>query len=85
MSRLSQITIDKEKLLKIFSFLYKDTDLVRQGTNLYIMKNNHRVAIVVLNEYNSIINLILQKRYGYLNRYLLTKILGLVYKEEKEN
>ena len=78
--RTSQITIFDKDIINLFSFLYKDIEIIRKDMKLLIRKDNKNVAIIKLNEYNSIIGLQLQRRYGYLNEYILRQLLGLVYK-----
>lgn len=80
MSKVNQITISDEEIKEIFYFLYKEIELVKKGTNLLVVKNNKNLAIIRLNEYGSIIGLTLPRRYGYLNTFILRKILGLIYK-----
>lgn len=83
--KTNQITISGNEIIDLFSFLYKNLTLVKQGNNLILKQNGKNLAIVKLNEYNSIIGLKLQRRYGYLNEFILRQILGLVYKEEKDD
>ena len=83
--KTNQITISGNEIIDLFSFLYKNLTLVKQGNNLILKQNGKNLAIVKLNEYNSIIGLKLQRRYGYLNEFILRQILELVYKEEKDD
>lgn len=84
----SQILIGDNDIIKVISMIYKDKSnlkVEKRKGDLCILYKNNLVAKFKLNEYDSIIDLKLQRRYGYLNTHILSKFLGLIYRKEIDN
>lgn len=79
-----KILIDKQEVLDLYKNIYKDLDLEEGYNRLYIKSNGRVISIIYLNNYDSVINLKIQPRYGYLNQVILNKLIGLIYKREGE-
>lgn len=77
-----KILIDKQEVLDLYKNIYKDLDLEEGYNKLYIKSNGRVISIIYLNNYDSVINLKIQSRYGYLNQVILNKLIGLIYKRE---
>lgn len=79
-----KILIEKQEILELYSNIYKNLDITEKFNRLYIKSNDRVVSIIYLNNFDSIINLKIQPRYGYLNQVILNKIIGLIYKRERK-
>lgn len=79
-----KILIEKQEILELYSNIYKNLDITEKFNRLYIKSNDRIVSIIYLNNFDSIINLKIQPRYGYLNQVILNKIIGLIYKRERK-
>lgn len=78
----SNILVDDELIKKSFSILSDDIKIIKKCNMIYIIDNNKEkvIAKIVLNDYETIINLLLPRKLGYLNDYILSKLRGLTYK-----
>ena len=78
----SNILVDDELIKKSFSILSDDIKIIKKCNMIYIIDNNKEkvIAKIVLNDYETIINLLLPRKLGYLNNYILSKLRGLTYK-----
>ena len=78
----SNILVDDELIKKSFSILSDDIKIIKKCNMIYIIDNNQEkvIAKIVLNDYETIINLLLPRKLGYLNDYILSKLRGLAYK-----
>ena len=78
----SNILVDDELIKKSFSILSDDIKIIKKCNRIYIIDNNKEkvIAKIVLNDYETIINLLLPRKLGYLNDYILSKLRGLTYK-----
>lgn len=78
----SNILVDDELIKKSFSILSDDIKIIKKCNMIYIIDNNKEkvIAKIVLNDYETIINLLLPRKLGYLNDYILSKLRGLAYK-----
>lgn len=79
-----KILIEKQEILELYSNIYKNLDIIEKFNRLYVKSNDRVVSIIYLNNFDSIINLKIQPRYGYLNQVILNKIIGLIYKRERK-
>lgn len=79
-----KILIEKQEILELYSNIYKNLDITEKFNRLYVKSNDRVVSIIYLNNFDSIINLKIQPRYGYLNQVILNKIIGLIYKRERK-
>lgn len=79
-----KILIEKQEILELYSNIYKNLDITEKFNRLYVKSNGRVVSIIYLNNFDSIINLKIQPRYGYLNQVILNKIIGLIYKRERK-
>lgn len=81
----SQVLIGDNDIIEVISMIYGDRDNLRvekRKNDLYVIYKNIVIAKFKLNEYDSIIDLKLQRKYGYLSTYILSKFLGLIYRKE---
>lgn len=78
----SNILVDDELIKESFSILSNDIKIIKKCNMIYIIDNNKEkvIAKIVLNDYETIINLLLPRKLGYLNDYILSKLRGLTYK-----
>ena len=78
----SNILVDDELIKKSFSILSDDIKIIKKCNMIYIIDNNKEkvIAKIVLNDYETIINLLLPRKLGYLNDDILSKLRGLTYK-----
>lgn len=78
----SNILVDDELIKKSFNILSDDIKIIKKCNMIYIIDNNKEkvIAKIVLNDYETIINLLLPRKLGYLNDYILSKLRGLTYK-----
>lgn len=78
----SNILVDDELIKESFSILSDDIKIIKKCNMIYIIDNNKEkvIAKIVLNDYETIINLLLPRKLGYLNDYILSKLRGLTYK-----
>lgn len=79
-----KILIEKQEILELYSNIYKNLDITEKFNRLYVKSNDRVVSIIYLNNFDSIINLKIQPRYGYLSQVILNKIIGLIYKRERK-
>lgn len=80
-------TADDKYIKEVYDILSKNIRIVRKQKELLIVDNDKKKVIskVNMNEYDTIISLKLPRRYGYLNNFLLSKLMGLVYKNKTTN
>lgn len=80
-----KILIEKQEVLDLYNHIYNDLDVKERKDKLLITSGDRVVSIIYLNDYDSIINLKIQSRYGYLNQVILNNLIGLIYKREGNN
>lgn len=78
----NNILADDELIKESFDILSNNIKIIKKDNIIYIIDNNKEkvIAKIVLNNYGTIINLLLPRRLGYLNSYILSKLHGLTYK-----
>ena len=78
----NNILADDELIKESFDVLSNNIKIIKKDNIIYIIDNNKEkvIAKIVLNNYGTIINLLLPRRFGYLNSYILSKLHGLTYK-----
>lgn len=78
----NNILADDELIKESFDVLSNNIKIIKKDNIIYIIDNNKEkvIAKIVLNNYGTIINLLLPRRLGYLNSYILSKLHGLTYK-----
>ena len=78
----NNILADDELIKESFDILSNNIKIIKNDNIIYIIDNNKEkvIAKIVLNNYGTIINLLLPRRLGYLNSYILSKLHGLTYK-----
>lgn len=77
-------TANDEYIKEVYDILSKDIKIVRkQNVILIVNKDRKVISKIFTNEYGTITKLKLPRKYGYLNNYILSKFIGLVYKNDK--
>ena len=78
----NNILADDELIKESFDVLSNNIKIIKKDNIIYIIDNNKEkvIAKIVLNNYGTIINLLLPRRLCYLNSYILSKLHGLTYK-----
>lgn len=78
----NNILVNDKMIKESFSILSNDIKIIKKCNMIYIIDNNKEkvIAKIVLNDYETIINLLLPRKLGYLNDYILSKLRGLTYK-----
>lgn len=80
------LVANDEFIKEVYSILSEEINIIRKQNILFIINRKNKViSKILLNEYETIVNLKLPRKYGYLNNYILFKLMGLVYKNETTN
>ena len=78
----NNILANDDLIKESFDVLSNNIKIIKKQNVIYIIDNNKEkvIAKIILNDYGTIINLLLPRKLGYLNSYILSKLHGLTYK-----
>ena len=78
----NNILANDDLIKESFDVLSNNIKIIKKQNVIYIIDNNKEkvIAKISLNDYGTIINLLLPRKLGYLNSYILSKLHGLTYK-----
>ena len=78
----NNILANDDLIKESFDVLSNNIKIIKKQNVIYIIDNNKEKVIekIILNDYGTIINLLLPRKLGYLNSYILSKLHGLTYK-----